>query len=92
MERCSPHLNLEEYRCKRRPRKGRMTKRPEAIGDRIQFGHWETGSMLFPTLRVGWVGKGLMLFKILCTKQQKAFRVGNVGSGECEEIAGWSRV
>lgn len=50
---------LPEHRRKRRPRKGRMPKkpkihpdlgisnRPEIIGDRIQFGHWESDLMLF---------------------------------------------
>jgi IS30 family transposase len=50
---------LPEHRRKRRPRKGRVPKkpkihpdlgianRPEIIGDRIQFGHWESDLMLF---------------------------------------------
>ncbi|MEH6524201.1 MAG: IS30 family transposase [Sulfitobacter sp.] len=50
---------LPEHRRKRRPRKGRAPKnpkihsdlrisnRPENIGDRVQFGHWEPDLMLF---------------------------------------------
>lgn len=50
---------LPEHRRKRRPRKGRaprkpkinpelgIEKRPEIIGERIQFGHWESDLMLF---------------------------------------------
>jgi len=50
---------LPEHRRKRRPRKGRVPKkprinpelgianRPEIIADRIQFGHWESDLMLF---------------------------------------------
>lgn len=52
-------VNLPEHRRKRRPRKGRVPKkpkihpdlgidsRPEIIGDRIQFGHWTSNLMLF---------------------------------------------
>jgi len=50
---------LPEHRRKRRPRKGRVPKkpkinpelgianRPEIIGERVQFGHWESDLMLF---------------------------------------------